>query len=434
MKTLLSQILERMAQETPPGILLGLDRVQHLLERLGNPQRQLRFIHVAGTNGKGSVIAFLEAIFKARGIRVGAYTSPHLVRFNERIRLQGEAAPDEVIVEALSAVLEVTGDIPSTWFEKITAAAFWLFARHGLSRAGPEAAMVLLETGLGGRLDATNVVLPELTLITALGLDHCGYLGSDLASIAREKAGIFKEGVTAISSCSTAPALEVLLDQARRIGTPILLAGRDYRYRYHHPGALWEFEDAHGRLELPPPGLGGLHQYENAALAVAAARALPSDPWSMTAQAIAQGLVEVYWPGRLHSVSGTPDLLLDGAHNPLGMTALAQSLSQDPHPPRQRTVIFSALQDKDIHSMVKILSPWVEKVIVVSVGGDRGCPGGELRSQWQHCGKSVQMVPDFLTAWSRARELTPEDGQILITGSLYLVGQACSLLHSLLLL
>lgn len=429
MNTTLAQVLEQMATTTPPGIHLGLERVEALLQRLGNPHHHLRFIHVAGTNGKGSTIAFLEAILLSQGIGVGTYTSPHLIRLNERFRLQGKEFDDTTLAQAFVKILEASQDIPTTWFEKITVAALTLFAEHGLTKTSGTPSLVLLETGLGGRLDATNVVIPEVALITALGLDHQDYLGLDIESIAWEKAGIFKTSVPALTSCTPGLAQEVLIRHARRIGAALHLPGQDFFFTVSQKDHSWSYSDAQGQLELPPPGLSGRHQYENAALAVAAVRTLhPS--WSITPKAITQGILHVTWPGRLQRINTTPPLLLDGAHNPLGIATLALALADDPCPPSERTVIFSALKDKDSSAMIKILSPMVDKVVVLPIGGVRGCPIEELKQQWLSVGKTVAVAANLTAAMTEAQAITPMTGQIVITGSLYLVGEACSLVNS----
>ncbi|HIJ85915.1 MAG TPA: bifunctional folylpolyglutamate synthase/dihydrofolate synthase, partial [Magnetococcales bacterium] len=353
-------------------------------------------------------------------------TSPHLVRFNERIRIQGREVADASIAEALLRVHETSEGIPATWFEKITVAAFWLFVQHGLGATGARPALVLLETGMGGRLDATNVVVPLLSLITAIGLDHMEYLGTDMESIAWEKGGILKSQVPAITSCPSGVVQDVLVRQARNIGAPLLLPGRDYRFHITGKDGCWEFEDTQGGLSLPPPGLAGAHQYENAALAVAALRQLA--PWPVSPSAMAAGLTQVYWPGRLEYVAGAPSALIDGAHNPLGMTVLARALAEDDHSPPLRTLIFSALDDKDLHSMVQHLAPWVGHVVVLPVGGQRGYELPVLEACWQNQGKTVFKVVNFQDAWKQAMAVTPPHGQLLITGSLYLVGEARSFL------
>ncbi|MBF0110240.1 MAG: bifunctional folylpolyglutamate synthase/dihydrofolate synthase [Magnetococcales bacterium] len=430
----LTQVLDRMALATVPGIHLGLDRVEALLERLGHPEREIRAIHVAGTNGKGSVIAFLEAMLLAQGVCVATYTSPHLVRFNERFRIQGRDVNDEPIARALERVLAAAGDIPATWFEKITVAAFLLFVDQGFGRRGADRpsdwGLVLLETGMGGRLDATNVVAPLMTLITAIGLDHTTELGTDIVTIAGEKGGIMKKNVPALTSCGPGPAQDLLLSRGRAIDAPVFLPGRDYRFDVPEMGGEWRFEDDRGGIELPLPGLPGRHQFENAALAVAAARRLADRGIDISSQAIAAGLTGVRWPGRLERVPGNPDLLLDGAHNPLGMTALTRFLDDDPHLPGRRTVIFSALRDKNIHSMIDILAPSVHRAVAVMVGAGRGCPTDVLASLWRKSGKESFEAVDFADAWSRALAVTPAGGQIVVTGSLYLVGQVRSLLDS----
>jgi len=326
-------ILARLHGLHPRLIDLSLDRLEVLLAKLGHPEQKLPpVIHIAGTNGKGSSCAFVRAIAEAAGYRVHVYTSPHLVRFNERIRVAGEPVSDPALVWALDEVERANGGAPITVFEVITAAAFQLFA------ATP-AELAVLEVGLGGRGDATNVIArPVASAITSISLDHRELLGDTLSAIAREKAGIVKPAVPVAIGAQEPEALAVLLDCARASGAPVRLRGREWDIG---PGtrqagadgarAGFDYRDGCGVLALPPPALAGDHQYDNAGIAIAALRA--ACPGLPTA-AIEAGVARASWPARLERLSGAlarclPDgveLWLDGGHNPGAARALATEL------------------------------------------------------------------------------------------------------------
>ncbi|MEC8092158.1 MAG: bifunctional folylpolyglutamate synthase/dihydrofolate synthase [Pseudomonadota bacterium] len=316
--------LERLAALHPKLIDLGLDRTRDLLARLGNPHHRLPpVIHVAGTNGKGSVIATARAMAEAAGLRVHVYASPHLCRFNERIRLAGSLIADGPLADLLEEVETANGDAPVTFFEVTTAAAFLAFSRV-------DADLLLLETGLGGALDSTNVLdAPAATVITPVARDHEHFLGSDIASIAGQKAGIMRRGVPCIAAAQEDDALAALKDHAAAIGAPLGIMGTDIGWTpFDDGGVAIELEGK--TVTLPAPALRGAHQQANAALAAAAlATAMPHIPQS----ALADGVTQTVWPGRLHRLAeGSLTSLLDqpvwidGAHNAHGASALAAAL------------------------------------------------------------------------------------------------------------
>ncbi|MFN3835034.1 MAG: bifunctional folylpolyglutamate synthase/dihydrofolate synthase [Glycocaulis sp.] len=322
----ITDALARLSTLHPAGIDLSLDRMHVLLETLGRPQDRLPpVIHIAGTNGKGSTAAFLKAMCEAAGERVHIYTSPHLVRFNERIVLAGAEVEDAALLDVLARVEAANAGAPLTFFEATTAAAFLLFSEIPADR-------LILEVGLGGRLDATNVIAgPALTLITPVSFDHQAYLGDTLAAIAAEKAGIIKPGVPCLAGPQAPEALDVIERVAHRAGAPLTVWERDFRAWSEHDRLVYEEESL--LWDLPLPALPGGHQIANAALALAAARQL-----GLPEEAVRQGLVSVRWPARLQRLTGGPlaeiaraagaELWLDGGHNPSAGEALAASLGE----------------------------------------------------------------------------------------------------------
>src|ERR1700704_273825 len=323
-------IVARLLALHPKRIDLSLDRMWRLLGALGHPERQLPpVIHVAGTNGKGSTVAFLRSMLEAAGRRVHVYTSPHLVRFNERFRLGhaggGELVSDEALADALSACEAANGSAPITVFEIETAAAFVLFARHS-------ADVLLLEVGLGGRLDATNVAeRPLATAITPVSLDHAEHLGDTVSLIAAEKAGILKRDVPAIVAAQPREPLTVIERAAARVGAPIKIAGEDWTATEERGRLVYQDDD--GLLDLPPPKLYGRHQFENAGVAIAALRA---SALKLPPSAFEAGIAKVDWPARMQRrAQGRPAALvapgsklgLDAGHNADGGRAIANALA-----------------------------------------------------------------------------------------------------------
>lgn len=421
-------ILERLMALHPKKIDLSLGRIEALLERLGRPQDRLPpVIHVAGTNGKGSTIAFMRAMLEAAGRRVHVYTSPHLVRFHERIRL---AQPDggRLVEEAdLAAVLEdcerINAGEPITFFEMTTAVALRLFAEN-------PADVLLLEVGLGGRFDATNVVAaPLATVVTPVSMDHVEFLGDTIEKIAREKAGIFKRGRPAIAGWQSSAALDVLERESRRVGAPLRVADRDFFVREEHGRLL--FEDEAGLIDLPLPRLVGRHQHQNAATAIATLRGVMPD---LEAGAIERGLQTADWPGRLQRLSkgalaalapAGAELWLDGGHNEDGGRALGQAMADlEEKAPRPLIVICGTLTTKDTSAFLRPFKGLAQEVLAVPVEGEQaGRPARDVVACALAAGlpaaacQNVEQALGFLKA--RSWTLPP---RILIGGSLYLAG------------
>jgi len=411
-----ARLLERLARLHPRGIDLSLERMWALLERLGHPERRLPpVVHVAGTNGKGSTVAYMRAGLEAAGRRVHAYTSPHLVRFNERIRLAGREIGDDELADVLADVERRNGGAPATPFEAQTAAAFLAFAQV-------PADLLLLETGLGGRLDATNVVDPRLVVLTPVSLDHEEYLGHGLAAIAGEKAGILKAGRDAVSAPQAAAAAEVLVRRARALAAPLALAGVDWRFRSEADGIV--VEDDRGRLELPLPALAGTHQHANAALAATALRRL--GPLAPQAPAIRAGIAGARWParlqrladGRLARLAPGRELWLDGGHNPDAGAALAAWAAglADGRPLR---LVVGMLARKDCRAFLAPFRGVADDLRALDIPGEPACrPAGEIAAIAAAAGIRAVAAADIAAALADA----PADARVLVCGSLYLAG------------
>jgi dihydrofolate synthase/folylpolyglutamate synthase len=403
--------LERLHKLYPKLIDLKLDRLVRLLADLGNPQLALPpVIHVAGTNGKGSVCAFIRAIAEAAGLRVHVYTSPHLVRFNERIRLAGSLVSDEQLAQALDEIEAVNAQNQITVFEAITAAAFWLFARV-------PADLCVVEVGLGGKLDATNVVQPAACAITSISMDHQDFLGDRLETIAAEKAGIIKPGVPVVTGFLLPPALAAVEAAAETVGARLLRRGRDWDVAETPTGLSVD------GLDLPRPALLGAHQAENAGIAIQALRAAGFD---LPVPALAAGLQNAEWPARLQRLRGAllaqlpegSQLWLDGAHNPGGAEALAAQLSAWDGP---TTLVVGMKQSKDVTEFLAILMPHAARVIAVQEKDQHlALPVPEIIAA---SGGVATPGPDIRGAL--AQITTPT--RVLICGSLYLAGEVLKL-------
>jgi dihydrofolate synthase/folylpolyglutamate synthase len=423
-------ILSRLLDLHTKPIDLSLDRIERLLDALGRPHERLpKVIHVAGTNGKGSTIAFLRAMFEAAGQRVHVYTSPHLLRFNERIRL-GEVGGGKLVDDArLTAALErcerVNAGRPATFFEITTAAALLLFAET-------PADWLLLETGLGGRYDATNVVAqPAATVIASISRDHTEFLGETIGQIAFEKAGIFKRSAPAIIGYQSDAALKVLEAQARRCAAKSIVAGQDFHVSVENGRLV--FEDERGLLDLPLPRLAGRHQHENAALAIAALRvAAPETPVA----AIEAGLTGAQWPARLqrldrgHIVDLAPagaEVWLDGGHNEDGGRVLAEAMAEfHDRAPRPLTLICGAQVTKDIGALLRHFAGLAHTVVATEFKGEHKCWPPEhvvemaKAEGFPYCAAAAS-VEDALKLLAARR--FDEPPRILIAGSLFLAAQ-----------
>ncbi len=421
------EILLRLSALHPKKIDLSLGRIAALLDRLGRPQDHLPpVIHVAGTNGKGSTIAFMRAMLEAAGKSVHVYTSPHLVRFHERIRIGapggGRLVDEDDLADTLAACERVNAGDPITFFEMTTAAAFTLFHER-------PADVLLLEVGLGGRFDATNVVIPAASVVTPVSMDHMEFLGTTVEAIAAEKAGIFKRGVPAIIGHQSPAARTVLEREAARVGAPTLVAAQDFLSR--EEGGRFVFEDSDGLLDLPLPRLVGRHQHQNAAAAIAALRRV--DP-SIPMAAIEQGLVQAEWPARMQSLAkgqlialAPPgaELWLDGGHNEDCGKVLGQAMADlDDKASRPLIVICGTLTTKDTTAFLRAFAGLAQEVLAVPVDGEHaGRPARDVAACAQNAGlpaaacQSVEQALAFLGA-----RTWPVPPRVLITGSLYLAG------------
>ena len=412
----LDVVLERMMTLHPKVIDLTLARVDRLLERLGNPERQIPpVIHIAGTNGKGSTQAMIRAGLEVDGDRVHAYTSPHLARFHERIRLAGELIGEPALTALLDECVRVNGPDEITFFEITTCAAFLAFART-------PADWTLLEVGLGGRLDATNVVeKPALTIITPVSIDHQQYLGETLAEIAGEKAGIIKRGVPVIVGPQTEAGLAVIEARAARLGAQVLAFGQHWN-AFEDRGRL-VFQDENGLLDLPLPNLPGPHQIQNAGAALAALRALGRDEAACEA-----AVTRAFWPARMQRLRHGPlvdaapkvELWLDGGHNPAGGEAVAATLAR--MPARETHLICGMLNTKDVTGYMRPLAPQVTRLHAVSIPGEKNTlPAEVTRDAARAAGIDAVTAASVADAIGAIAASSPE-ARVLICGSLYLAG------------
>lgn len=422
-------ILQRLLSLHPKRIDLVLDRVQRLLERLGHPERRIPpVIHVAGTNGKGSVCAFLRAMLEGSGYSVHVYTSPHLVRFHERIRITGRLISEEELSATLDECEIANAGEPITFFEITTAAAFLAFSRH-------PADMTILEVGLGGRFDATNVVDPLAACITPVALDHQEFLGDSLAAIATEKAGIIKAGRHAILGPQDDEAKAVLMRRADQLGAPLYVFGEDFSGYAEHGRLV--YQDSDGLLDLPLPKLAGRHQIANAATAIAALRRIGGR--YATESGIEWGLKNVEWPARMQRLTRGPlidaapegaELWLDGGHNPHGGAVVAQTMADfEERAPKPLYVICGMLKTKDAVGYLLPFRGIAKHVTTIAIAGEQATLGaGALYDAARIAGLEASPADDLLdammqvSAWSRAREREGSP-RILICGSLYLAGQ-----------
>ncbi len=409
-------ILERMMTLHPKVIDLTMDRVHRLLEKLGHPERSLPpVIHIAGTNGKGSTQAMIRAGLEADGSLVHAYTSPHLARFHERIRLASELITEPALTALLDECVAANGPDEITFFEITTCAAFLAFSRT-------PADYTLLEVGLGGRLDATNVVdKPELTIITPVSVDHQQYLGETLPEIAGEKAGIIKRGVPVIVGPQDPAGLEVIEAKAARMGGPVLAFGQ-YWNVWEERGRL-VFQDENGLLDLPLPNLPGPFQVQNAGAAIAALRALGKDESACEA-----AVTEAYWPARMQRLRRGPlvdsapqvELWLDGGHNPAGGEAVAATLAR--MPARETHLICGMLNTKDVVGYMRPLAGHATRLHAVSIPGEKNTlPAEETAAAARSAGIEAATSPSVAEALAEIAAKSPE-ARVLICGSLYLAG------------
>jgi dihydrofolate synthase/folylpolyglutamate synthase len=399
-------------QETlhPRAIELGLERIRSVLRRLQPDAPPFAVITVGGTNGKGSCVAFLDAILRAAGYRVGAYTSPHLLRYNERIRVDGVAVDDEDLCRLFARIDAARGDISLTYFEFGTLAALERFREATVEIA-------VLEVGLGGRLDAVNVVDADAALVVSIDLDHTDWLGPDRDSIGYEKAGIYRPGRPAVCADPNPP--RPLLEHARAIGARLLRIGYDYGFT--HTGASWRWWSNAARLDgLPPPVLAGEHQLGNAAAALMTLHSL-RDRLPVDADAIRTGLARARLPGRFQVIPGPVEWILDVAHNPAAATALAGNLRERVCYGRTRAIV-GLLADKDVGGVIAALASSVDEWQPVTLPGARGRAGADLAAGLRSAGiRALVPQDDIVTACRLARARADAGDRIVVFGSFHAV-------------
>ncbi len=447
MRFLLGRIdYERATAGPSPVRDFRLDRMHELLRRIGNPHQKFPTIHIAGTKGKGSCAAMIAAILAAAGYRTGLYTSPHLDRLEERIVVNGQCCSADAIVSlldqlrptvaALDAIPPLSADGSSTplaaptWFEITTAMAMLYFAEELVDLA-------VIEVGLGGRLDSTNVVNPLVSIITSISFDHMKQLGSTLAAIAREKAGIIKPGVPVVSGVMAAEARQSIDEVRLRMQSRILQLGEDFDFRYRAPRDLDHFDSASEMEFLMPSdeakpryaklhlSLIGRHQAANAAVALSAIEEIRSQGWTIPESAIRRGLAEVRWPARVEIIGRNPTVVLDAAHNVASITSLLETLDESFSAAAPRILIFGTSQDKQIKSMLELLLPRFDHVVLTRyTSNPRSVQVAELAALAEELSPAkVEECENPAHAWRRARELASEKHLICVAGSFFLAAE-----------
>ena len=419
--------LERATRVAYNAANFGLARVNRLLGALGNPQRSFKSVHLAGTKGKGSTAAMLAEMLRACGVKVGLYTSPHILDIRERIIVDGKMIPESEFAKSIGAVASIAtkARVPEPkYFEVLTAAAFHYFGAQGVDLA-------VIETGLGGRLDATNVISPEVIGITSVSYDHTAQLGTDLPSIAREKAGVLKKGVPVISSPQRESVKQALVEAAKAVDAPIRFADEEVDFSYR-----FEFSRSHGRhariclttetsrfehLHVP---LLGQHQAVNCALALRMLDVLKSRGFSVDDQKAMSGLANVRLRGRMEMICEQPRILVDAAHNAASVNALVRAIGQNISYDSM-VVVFGCHKDKDISGMMRQLQLGADKLIFTSTGTPRSADPAELAAEYmERSGKMAQVAPTLEEAMRIALGAITREDLICITGSFYLVAEA----------
>jgi dihydrofolate synthase/folylpolyglutamate synthase len=414
--TATAECLETMFALRRFGIKLGLATIRRMLSGLDNPQRRYRCIHIAGTNGKGSVASTLATILMKSGYRVGLYTSPHLVRFNERIQVDGEEISDAQIVRLFRRVQRTcAGGREPTFFEFTTAMALDEFARRKVDWA-------VIETGMGGRLDATNAITPELSVITNVSREHREYLGDTIDRIAFEKAGIVKRRKPVVTGVRQSSAFSVLSETAQQRSAPLHRLGSEFRVRRRADGTFTYSGIEHIWTHLAT-GLRGEHQVQNAALVLAACELLMPKAPRIDLHSIRAGLIENRWPGRLEVVSQNPLVVFDGAHNLDAARQLSRWLSKNLRG-RPLTLVVGILDDKPYRAMLKRLVPLASRVIFTQAKINRALPAKTLVKAARPMTSDISVITDVAHALKVAVKTAPAGGLTLVAGSLYVVGEA----------
>ena len=400
------------------GIKLGLKKITTLLAELGHPQQGMDFVHIAGTNGKGSTAAQIESILRQAGYKTGLFTSPHLFRFTERIQVSGQQIGTDQVVEFVRLMKPKIQELKCTFFETVTAMAMWHFAAQKVD-------VTVLETGMGGRLDATNVVTPLLSVITNISLEHCQYLGHNISEIAQEKAAIVKERGEVVCGQMAPEALEVIREFSRTKQARFHRVEDEVKWKgecLSPQGTVFSYssvDSCYQRLQTP---LVGRHQLENAVLATRAAEILRQRGFRIGEEQIRLGLLSVNWPGRLQTVARNPLTVLDVAHNPAGAAALQKALPEIFCFPRL-ILVFGVMEDKDYPAMLEVLLPGVDLVVATQPQTERALDAEALAALVRKKQVECLVEPSVVKAYRLARKVAQSDDLVCVTGSHFSVGE-----------
>ena len=397
------------------GIKFGLSKTENLLRAFGNPHSGQNYIHIAGTNGKGSVATFMGSILQEAGYRVGMYVSPHLVRFTERFRINGEEISQKKTTELIKELRTVINpDEPPTFFEAVTAMAILHFAREKTDVA-------IMEVGMGGRLDATNVITPLVTGITNISMEHQEYLGNRLSHIAREKAGVIKTGIDVVTAVTQSQVIEQFKSIAEQRGAPMLRVGKDVKYRTTRSG--FHFFGQSRRMKGLQLGLRGIHQARNAALALGMMERLETKGFPHTTGQIREGLKKADWPGRMQVIRENPTILLDGAHNAAAIRALARTVQSD-FSYHRMILVMGVMADKDIPTLLRAIVPISHRVLYTRPVYSRAADPRVLMEKARSLNTPGEVVPSLREALVKAQGIASPGDLIVVCGSLFTVGEA----------
>jgi dihydrofolate synthase/folylpolyglutamate synthase len=414
-----SEAVEYLYSLQKYGIKFGLSKTSNLLKAFGNPHRGQRYVHIAGTNGKGSVAAMVESILRTSGLKVGFYSSPHLVRFTERFRINGrEILPETAagLVEELRRVMDPKQ--PPTFFEVTTAMGLMYFAQEKVD-------IGVIEVGMGGRLDATNVIRPDVSVITNISFDHQAFLGNTLMEITGEKAGIIKRKTDLVTAAKQPRVLELLRKTCKEKSAPFWRVGKDIRYRA--AGNVIHYDGLARKLNNLELGLAGIYQHRNAALALGVIELVERKGIRVTEGHIREGLKNTRWPGRLQVVSRNPLIILDGAHNPSAARSLSEAIREG-FPYKRLLLVLGVMADKDLTGVLKGIVPLADYVFFSRPEYYRAASPEMLMQAASPLGKPGEIQPTLAKALEKAKRAAHEDDLILVTGSLFTVGETMAIL------
>jgi dihydrofolate synthase/folylpolyglutamate synthase len=397
------------------GIKFGLSKTSNLLKAFGNPHRGQKYIHIGGSNGKGSVAAMVESVLLKSGLKVGFYSSPHLVKFTERFRINGqEIAPEKAAAITGELIKIIKPAYPPTFFEVTTAMALIYFARENVD-------MAIMEVGMGGRLDATNVIRPVVSVITNISLEHQFFLGSRLMEIAKEKGGIIKRGVDLVTAATQPLIVSLFESMCEAKKASLWRVGKDVRYRSN--GSRFSYFGLRRTFKGLNLGLKGKFQNRNAALSLAVIEILERKGFKISSHDMEEGLKDARWPGRMHVVSQEPLIILDGAHNPEAIRELARSIGND-FSYRRLILVIGVMEDKDVGKILKGILPIANYVYYTRPEYYRSASPERLMKEGSTLRKPGEIVPSISVALDMAREMAGPTDMILVTGSLFTVGEA----------